>query len=43
LPEQALFLLEITLTAFLLMLSMGLLFAFIPESLFEKSKKEIIS
>ena len=40
LPEQLMFLLKITLTGFMLIFLMGLLFAFIPDSLFEKSKKE---
>jgi hypothetical protein len=39
LPEQTMFLLKITLTAFMLLFSMGLLFALIPESLFEKNQK----
>ena len=37
LPQEFMFLFKIALTAFTLLLSMGLLFAFIPDSLFEKS------
>jgi hypothetical protein len=38
LPEQLMFLLKITITGFMLIFSMGLLFAFIPESIFEKKQ-----
>jgi len=41
LPKQMFFLLEITLTAFVLILSMSLLFALIPESVFEKEKNDV--
>lgn len=37
-PEQAFFLLQLVLTAFALIFFMGLLFAFIPESVFEKKE-----
>lgn len=40
LPEQIMFLLKITLTSFMLIFSMSLLFYFIPESFFEKTKNK---
>lgn len=40
LPEQLMFLLKITLTSFMLVFSMGLLFAIVPESLFERKSAE---
>ncbi len=40
-PQQFLFLLKITLTAFTLMFSAGLLFAFMPESFFEKKRERV--
>ena len=40
LPEQLMFLLKSTLTGFMLIFSMGLLFALIPDSLFEKKRTE---
>lgn len=39
LPENLMFLLKITLTSFLIIFSMGLIFAFVPESIFEKERK----
>lgn len=41
LPKHALFVLEIVLTGLVLMLTMGLLFAFIPENAFERKRKNL--
>jgi hypothetical protein len=40
LPEQIMFLLKILLTSFVIMFSMGLIFSFVPESVFEKTDRE---
>ena len=40
LPENLMFLLKVLLTSFVLMFSVSLLFAFIPESIFEKNEQE---